>query len=255
MPGFRMKLPQPSRWKRPSMWIVPLVAILTVLVIMVVRLPREEQFPAVDGRLPTIVIDAGHGGHDSGALGNGLCEKALTLDTALRLERQLRKRGFAVVLTRRDDRFLELFDRSQVANELPRALFVSVHFNDNTTSSGDGVETFYAARKAGWLPASTGAESPEAMACATFAQSVQASLVSALGVTDRGAKPRQLAVVRYARCPAVLVEGGFINNPAEARRLALPEYREIIATAIANGVVAYQQQCDRAAKAGQLAGR
>jgi N-acetylmuramoyl-L-alanine amidase len=250
-PGFQVRLPQPAWWKRPSGWIVPLAAILALLAVMVARLPQEEIFPPVDGNLPVIVVDAGHGGHDSGALGNGLCEKQLTLDTALRLEKRLRQRGFRVVLTRNDDRFLSLFDRPQIANELPNALFVSIHYNDNTTASGDGVETFYAVRKAGWLPVSVNG----ANGCEVLAQCVQSALVSTLGVTDRGAKPRQLAVVRYARCPAVLVEGGFINNPAEARKLALPEYREMVATAIADGVAAYQQLRTRTEKDPHLAQR
>lgn len=250
-PGFQVRLPQPAWWKQPSGWIAPLVAVLAVLAWLVARLPREEIFPAVDGSLPVIVVDAGHGGHDSGALGNGLCEKHLTLDTALRLEKHLRQRGFRVLLTRRDDRFLSLYERPQLANELPNALFVSIHYNDNTTASGDGVETFYAVRKAGWLPVTV----QGANACEVFAQCVQSSLVSTLGVTDRGTKARQLAVVRYARCPAVLVEGGFINNPAEARKLAVPDYREMVAKAIADGVAGYQRARTQPAKDPQIARR
>lgn len=248
VPGFKLRLPKPAWWKRPGVWIGPLFLVLVSLVALVVWQLRRDRLPPVDDRLPTIVVDAGHGGHDSGALGNGLCEKILTLDTALRLERQLRLRGFPVVLTRRDDSFVELYDRSQVANALPRAIFVSVHYNDNTTSSGDGVETFYAAQKAGAPPVPISPVSLEAAPspCSVLAQDVQSSLVTTLGVSDRGAKPRQLAVVRYARCPAVLVEGGFINNPAEARKLAMPEYRENIAIAIANGIAAFQQQRDGA---------
>jgi N-acetylmuramoyl-L-alanine amidase len=243
-PAFRMRLPKPAWWKRPGVWIAPLLVLLGVLVALVSPLLHRDHLPPVDARFPTIVIDAGHGGQDSGATGNGLVEKNLTLDTAIRLERQLRLRGFAVVLTRRDDTFIDLYERPEVANALPNPLFVSLHFNDNTTASGDGVETFYSAAQIGSVPVSLSPDATPAppTPSAQFAQCMQASLVGLLGVTDRGAKPRQLAVVRCARCPAVLVEGGFINNPNEARLLALPEYRERIAIAVAEGVVAYQKQ-------------
>ena len=222
-----------------------------------------DDFGAPDMALPTIVVDAGHGGHDTGARNNGLREKDLTLDTAKRLERMLRKLGFPVVMTRKDDRFIELFERASIANRLPRALFVSVHFNDNTTASGDGVETFYAGRKAafsddGWSLTGMFKSKPEAPPedhGAAFAQTVQANIVSKLRVTDRGAKPRQFAVVRLTRCPAVLVEGGFLNNPAEARRLCEPAYREQLAAAIAGGVQDYHRMRVEQAQAAKVAQR
>jgi N-acetylmuramoyl-L-alanine amidase len=230
---------------------VPLAFVLALLVVLVMHRPRATPaLPPTDERLPTIVVDAGHGGHDSGALGNGLCEKDLTLDTALRLERLLRARGYPVVLTRSDDRFLSLYERSEVANELPNALFVSIHFNDNTTASGDGIETFYAAQKAAWIPAALGGEE---CGCCAFAQCVQTAVVAGLGATDRGARPRQLAVVRYARCPAVLVEGGFINNPWEARKVGQPEYREKLAASIAEGIAAFQFRREQAGRDARIA--
>jgi N-acetylmuramoyl-L-alanine amidase len=128
-------------------------------------------------------------------------------------------------------------------------LFVSLHFNDSTTGSGDGVETFYAQQKAtfsdgGWTFVGLIQGKPEPVPMdqgASFAEAIQASVVAQLGVTDRGAKPRQLAVVRLTRCPAALVEGGFINNAAEARKLASEEYRERLAAAVSDGVVLYYQ--------------
>ncbi len=247
-PAFRLRLPKPSWWRRPGVWIAPLLFILGVLIALVTPLVHREHLPPIDDRLPTIVIDAGHGGHDSGAMGNGLVEKTLTLDTALRLEHQLRLRGYRVVLTRCDDTFLELIERSEVANALSNPLFVSIHFNDNATTSGDGVETFYAVQKAGLLPIFSIAEEPSPL----FAQCVQAAMVTGLGVTDRGTKSRQLSVVRHALCPAVLVEGGFINNPEEARKLALPEYRERIAIAVADGIGDFQKRRAAPAASGSL---
>jgi len=189
----------------------------------------------IDFLQPTVVVDAGHGGHDKGASRNGLREKDLALDTALRVEKQLRRRGFSVVLTRRDDSFLELLERADIAN---------------VTAAGEGVETFYAREKtvpgevgwkfAGWLKEKP--EPPPADNGLGLARAVQGAVVGALGVIDRGVKQARFVVVRQTRCPAVLVEGGFINNPAQAREISKPAYREKLAAAIADGVTDYQRQ-------------
>ncbi len=211
--------------------------------------------------LPTVIVDAGHGGQDGGAAGNGLREKDLTLDTALRLEKKLRALGFPVVLTRRDDRFLDLTERSDIANRHPRALFVSIHFNAIAKAVGEGVETYYAGEKVpvaqeGWSVAGLFRPTPEPPPAdngLAFAQLVQAAMVGALGATDRGVKPARYLVIRHTRCPAVLVEGGFINNPAQARQIMQPEYREKLATAIADAVAAYQHRRTEDAKKPVLA--
>lgn len=238
-----MKPPPKTGFRFSS--LLPHLGLVMLLVGLWLLIPRGLQ--TGDGAdwqkmVPVIVVDAGHGGHDNGATKNGLVEKHLTLDTALRLEQHLKKRGFTVIMTRKDDRFLELHDRANVANKQRRALFVSVHFNDSTTGSGDGVETFFASEKV--APSSAGffskpVEPPPADNGAGFAQFVQQSIISRLGVKDRGIKGRQFAVVRHTRCPAVLVEGGFVNNAAEARKLANPRYRDQLAAAICEGVVAY----------------
>lgn len=200
---------------------------------------------------PTIIVDAGHGGQDEGARRNGLLEKNLTLDTALRLEAKLRLLGFPVVLTRRDDRYVELSERSDVANRYPHALFISIHFNDFAAASGQGVETFYASDKAmetedGWFFVEVlhpGPEVPPADNGMTFARTVQTAVVKGLGVSNRGVKPAGYAVIRHSRCPAILIEGGFINNPAQAKEIGRPEYREKLAAAIATAIATYHRQC------------
>lgn len=205
---------------------------------------------AADIGLPTIVVDAGHGGQDEGARRNGLREKDLTLDTALRVEIKLREQGFPVVLTRREDRFVELSERSDVANRHPYALFISIHFNDFAAATGRGVETFYATDKAEdavaalQIPgmAQPALESPPADNGMAFAQAMQASMLIELGVADRGVKAAGYAVIRHSHCPAVLIEGGFINNPAQAKEIGTPEYRDKLATAIANAIATYNRQ-------------
>lgn len=201
-------------------------------------------FQDADTALPTVVVDPGHGGHDNGAVRNGLREKDLALDTALRLERKLRAHGFPVVLTRRDDRFIDLHERAAIANRIPRAVFVSVHFNDNVKATGEGVETFYAREKVtskrqGWSLAGIFRENPEPPPAdngRALAEAVQAAICSTMPVVDRGAKSAGFAVLRHTRCAAVLVEGGFINNPAQAREVSRPAYRDKLATAIAAAV-------------------
>jgi N-acetylmuramoyl-L-alanine amidase len=247
--------PGSDRWRHPRTWTAIAGLLLFFagvwLMIPVGGDPDLAESRPADRSLPTIVVDAGHGGHDNGAARNGLREKDLTLDTALRLERKLRARGFPVVMTRRDDRFLELAERGDIANRIPRALFISVHFNDNITAAGEGVETYYASEKVsppqeGWSFAGLffreKPEAPPADNGLAFATAVQGSVVGALKVTDRGVKVGRYAVIRQTRCPAVLVEGGFINNPKQAKLISRPAYRDKLAEAIAQGVADYQRQ-------------
>ena len=153
------------------------------------------------------------------------------------------------MLTRRTDVFLELPERADVANKIPHALFVSIHFNDNATAAGEGVATYYASEKtlpgaAGWTFAGMFRQKPEpppADIGLGFAQSVHGAIVGALAVTDRGVNQARFAVVRQTRCPAVLVEGGFINNPAQAREISKPDYRDRLAASIAQGIADYDQ--------------
>jgi len=235
-----------SKWQ----WFLPFVGLLMLISGAWLLLPPAGldivSYGPVDRSLPTIVVDAGHGGRDRGAMANGLREKDLTLDTALRLERLLRQRGFPVVMTRRDDRYPTLEERTHIANKIPRALFVSLHYNDSSTGTGTGIETFYATEK---IPAETkwsfanlfakAPEPPPADGGAAFAQAVQSSIIDRLDVVDRGAKPMRLHVVRRTRCPAVLVEGGFLNNATDAKEIARDEYRETLASAIADGLTVY----------------
>lgn len=243
--------PRPAWWK-PAFWL-PLIGLVLFLAGLWRLVPGPgvfDGFPVADSTLPTVVVDAGHGGKDGGAAVNGLREKDLTLDTALRIERHLRRRGFPVVMTRRDDRFVGLEDRAKVANKIPRALFVSIHYNTSPTAEGEGIETFYAERKvqfddSAWSFSGMFRRRPDPPPedqGAGFAHAVQANIVAALGAVDRGAKPRQFAVVRLTRCAAVLVEGGFINNPAEGKKVAGAPYRERLAVAVAAGVAEYHAQ-------------
>jgi N-acetylmuramoyl-L-alanine amidase len=224
----------------------------------VTRLDYDKVLVPLFWRLPPqlpgskrIVIDPGHGGKDPGIVSAtlGYTEKAATLDTALRLKLLLEKRGFEVILTREKDTFVDLDDRPAAANKLKADCFISLHYNggakgDATTA---GIET-YCLTPAGQY--STNKASGRADITAepgnrfdTFnlllGWNVQRSLVKATGAEDRGVRRARFAVLRPLNCPGILVEGGFISSRAEGAQIANAAYRQKLAEAIGDGVIAY----------------
>ena len=206
------------------------------------------------GAFSTVVIDPGHGGNDEGARSNGLKEKDLSLDLALRVEKLLTSYHFPTVLTRRDDTFVSLAERATIANKIDNAVFLSIHFNHSPDSTATGVETFYASSKVPpesawtWIGFFSKPEPASGDVGEDLAGYIQASLVTRTDAANRGIKARELYVVRHTRCPAVLIEGGFINNPLDARLLGNTEYRDRLAMAIAEGVMTYQKKRPRPVK-------
>jgi N-acetylmuramoyl-L-alanine amidase len=195
-----------------------------------------------------VVIDPGHGGQDSGTMKTGLVEKELTLDVARRVERRLQERGLATLLTRSDDSYVSLQDRTAVANNQNECVFVSIHFDEGGRSAATGIETYYAAhpvsfseRVTSWLPflQRTSSEPPnvESQSLATF---IQEALVAHTQAVNRGTRPQQFFVIANVRHPAVLVEGGFLTNKEDVNKLADGEYREQMAAAIAEGILQYR---------------
>jgi N-acetylmuramoyl-L-alanine amidase len=212
------------------------------------------------GPVRTIVLDAGHGGHDPGTSHFGLREKHLTLDVARRLRAQLEAAGFRVVMTRDADRFIPLSQRAAVANRLGADLFVSVHANANRSRSVSGAEVYYprdtvVGPSAAWppwvAPSEIGVPSQSirhilwdlvlsrnrARARQLSAQVCQA-MRQELDVPCKRRQAR-FVVLREARMPAVLVEVGYVSNPTENERLRNSEYRQAAARSIARGIVAY----------------
>lgn len=191
---------------------------------------------------PLIIVDAGHGGHDGGAVANGVIEKNLSLDIARRLRRELEACGLRVRMTRDADVFLPLEERAAFAARHGAAAFVSVHLNtDGEGSAAEGIETYYAEARplSSRQLASTG--SPPASGSADFAAAVQRSVCAGTKAQNRGTKARSYAVVAQAACPAVLVECGFITSAAESTRLKRESYRDQVATGISRGVVLFLQ--------------
>ncbi|HUK67025.1 MAG TPA: N-acetylmuramoyl-L-alanine amidase [Anaeromyxobacteraceae bacterium] len=232
--------------------------------------PPAERPPAGElarGRpIHRIILDAGHGGHDSGAIGpSGVREKEVTLLMAKRLAAELEGKGFEVVLTRRDDRFVPLEERAAVANTRKGDLFVSLHANANPRREERGIETYvlnvaddrYAARLAA---RENGAFSDEdeaplevrhiladldaqssADASRRLAELVQRQLCAGVRahvgeVRDLGVKSALFYVLLGARMPAVLVETSFISNRTEEKRLKSPKFQQEVAASIARAI-------------------
>lgn len=195
--------------------------------------------------IETVVLDPGHGGVDQGTANHWGSEKAFALEVALAARDQLRKSGFRVEMTRTNDSGISLEERVDFANRFPHAVFVSIHFN--SSDGGAGVES-YALAPEGVISnaANEGHASPNEIArCNGNAQdpqnmaltaAVHAAILSRIPAFDRGIRHARFHVLRNIKIPAVLVEGGFLSDPAEAQRIATPLYRQQLASAIALGV-------------------
>jgi N-acetylmuramoyl-L-alanine amidase len=169
----------------------------------------------------SVVVDAGHGGRDSGAYRRyGPPEKVVTLDVATRLSRKLRESQFNVVMTRTSDVFIPLDTRVDIENGTPNSIFVSIHFNDSRRRGVKGFETYY--------------HSPNA---AELAQNIQNRLCSVKGAVNRGVHTADFRVVRKAVYPAVLVECGYLSNRSEGREARDGNYRDLLADKIAQAIV------------------
>jgi N-acetylmuramoyl-L-alanine amidase len=171
---------------------------------------------------PTIVIDAGHGGHDRGGMpGQRIPEKGYCLDVARRIDALLKNAGLRTVMTRNGDYFVTLGDRSAIANRQSKAVFVSIHFNGALNRDASGIETYYY----------RGRESSK------LAYAIQKKVVSATGSPSRFVRARPLHVLRHTRFPAVLCELGFLTNRAESSRIANASYRQRLAEAVASVII------------------
>ncbi|TFE66032.1 N-acetylmuramoyl-L-alanine amidase [Methylacidiphilum sp. Yel] len=173
----------------------------------------------------TVLIDPGHGGIDNGGSSGRkapyyLMEKELTLDIARRLANVLRRMGFRVIMTRTDDRFVDLDERVRIANELgKRAILVSIHCDALSNRKLRGIKTYF------WHANSYG-----------LATRIQRSLVKMTGAKDLGVIRRRLRLTRNPTIPSVLCECGFMTNPFENKLLASPSYRQTLAIALAKGI-------------------
>src|SRR5437762_6212724 len=168
----------------------------------------------------TVVIDAGHGGHDRGGIpGQRISEKDMTLDVAQRLRNVLAASGYRVVMTRDSDVFVPLATRVAIANSYRNAIFVCIHFNATNRMGASGIETYFYSRDS--LP---------------LASAVHYYVTGGAPSANRGVRRRGYYVLRKTGIPAVLVECGFLTNPTEAAYAQSASYRQKLAEEIAAGV-------------------
>jgi len=217
-------------------------------------------------KIGRIVIDPGHGGHDTGTIGpHGLREKDLVLDVGLRLRKLLEeKAGAEVIMTRSDDTFIPLEERTAIANQKDADLFVSIHANASRDASARGVETYYlnftSDPRALEVAARENATSEQSVhqlqdlvkkivltekikESQVFAGDVQHSIYrltsAGTGQGDRGVKRAPFVVLIGANMPSILAEISFLSNPYDERQLRKPDYRQKIAEALYQGIYRY----------------
>jgi N-acetylmuramoyl-L-alanine amidase len=236
-------------------------------------LPRDGQQSlsrALGLKVGRIVIDAGHGGHDTGTVGpGGLMEKDLCLDVALRLGKMIEEGlpGAEVIYTRSDDTFIPLEERTNIANQAKADLFISIHANSSPDSSARGVETYYlnfspsseamavAARENATAQSSVHdleslvqriARNEKIEESRELASDIQDSLAERLervnkNIRNRGVRKAPFVVLIGANMPSVLAEISFISNPSDEVALAKPDGREHVAEGLYKGIQAYLQ--------------
>lgn len=216
-----------------------------------------------DPRPATVVIDAGHGGRDPGAITSWAVEKEIVLAVSLMLEERLRRRGIRVIMTRDDDTFITLQERSEFATP-DRTMFVSVHANGAANANANGIETFIFGRPldqnqleraiaengGGEVGAARTAEAAgiaDSLAgdivresqlnySTTLAEFVQQQMIGATGAIDRGVRQNLFYVIRNSRIPAILVELGFVTHRSEGQRLMQRDYRTKLADSLDVGI-------------------
>lgn len=200
--------------------------------------------------ITTVVLDAGHGGHDRGAISRYGFEKDFSLDVALRARTILESRGYKVAMTRTTDVFIPLEQRPELANQTPGSIFVSIHFNSTLTNpEARGFEIFSMAPRGapatndGAFSARDLREEPGNYAelpSAALAATIYDSLLGQVPTIDRGLKHARFAVLRRSKVPAVLVECGFVSNAPESALIGSAAWRARVAEAIVEGVDNYK---------------
>jgi N-acetylmuramoyl-L-alanine amidase len=203
------------------------------------------------GQFSTVIIDPGHGGKDGGATNAFGKEKDYNLEVALQLRAMLQAQGYRVVMTRDRDVFLSLKQRVEIANAVKeRAIFISIHFNSGARKEASGIETFtlsppgIAHYGQGVKPSDQKARMGNLNDSANIAlaTSVHGSILRQLSkhTVDRGIKRARFNVLSGVKHPAILLEGGFMTNPVEARLIATPKYQDTLARGVIEAIARYR---------------
>lgn len=218
--------------------------------------PILRSYAYVPKRQPRLVVlDPGHGGKDSGAIGpNKLYEKDVVLDIAHRVRKQLESQKVHVRMTRTDNSFPQLPQRTAYAKKVGADLFISIHADGAGAASAQGVETFITAAPEfdstnhygqpgdKWAFPNNSFDAANAI----LGFSIQSNLVKMSKRSDRGVRRARFSVIKNAPCPASLVECGFLTNPDEGALLGTASYREHVARGITNGILGYFTMVKRA---------
>ena len=210
----------------------------------------------------TIVVDPGHGGHDSGARGNGYNEKDIALQVATRLANNLR-RDYNVIITRDSDFFVPLDTRAKIGNDANADFFISIHLNSSSSSSANGTEVFYFSKKDQGSYAAQVAKFENKVdgsygdvpfsdfilndifyrknqkTSQAIAESVLNNLINTTGLRRRGVFGANFAVLRGSNSPSILVELGFMNNYSDLSQYLTPDGQERAANAIGSAIRSY----------------
>src|SRR6266576_2041901 len=212
-------------------------------------LVRPHRVPNV-GKVQTVVLDPGHGGHDKGQVSRYGCEKDFALDAARKLRPLLQEKGLRVIMTREGDYFVPLEVRAQIANAARNSIFVSIHFNaTNDDPNATGFEIFsFTPRGApstsddSVTPSSLSMQAGSQVDAQSMALSacVYHSLLGHIPEFDRGIKRARFAVLRLTKVPAVLIEGGFLTERGVSKLIANKDWRGKLAAAIGVGIESYQ---------------
>lgn len=218
--------------------ILPFLLVLSLLAgisAVISRKTRSDLETVSKSPVPTVVIDAGHGGEDGGTVGvNGLLEKDVNLDIALRLRDLLTANGISVVMTRTEDvllydrnadyegrkKSLDLAARRQIAENTPNCIFVSIHMNSFPDPRYDGLQVWYSPNR------------PESEVIAETIQKTAKAVLQPENERQTKAANSAIYLLHRLTVPAVLVECGFLSNPAEAAKLATDDYRRDVAFAL-----------------------
>lgn len=259
MPGTAETRPRPRAWRHiaRSLGVIPVLCIASML-------SQSAPVHARDG-VRTVIIDAGHGGDDTGAIGyRGLPEKEVVLRLALQLGEKLEKAGIQVIYTRTTDAFVSLADRTAIANFTDADLFISIHANSSENDAARGAETYFLSLDASdedalrvaltenevfKSPGGAGAGSDivasilgdlirteHLLVSSHIASAIQRELGKLSG-PSRGVKQAPFIVLSGVNMPAVLIEIGFLTNVLDAGNLRRPSYRGAMAAAIVRAVL------------------
>ena len=188
----------------------------------------KEQVDEIDRSKPVIVIDPGHGGKDTGTLSvtGKKAEKNLNLDLALRLGAALQRAGLTVLYTRDDDSTVALGTRG---TKFKADLFVSIHHNASSRIGASGAETFCLLSADNRVP-------DKVLAAVDIACAIQNAQSAVSGNYGRGVKFANFRVLRDSACPAILFETGFLSNPDDEKKCLSPQWRQLMAEALAQGI-------------------